>query len=228
MGIAAAAAVLVGVGVHTASPTTRDRLLASFEGDYLPLSESGFSPAHGPIPISPYDEVFRQEGARSGYDWRLLAAIASQESRFNRTAVSPRGAQGLMQIMPATARRMGVSEDRITDPRTNIRMGTTLLSGNRRSMRFPAAMSADDQLSILLASYNAGIGHVLDARRLAVEFGDDPNKWDDVAMWLTWLADEDIYSDEVVRAGAFNGSQETIEFVEAVMRKYERYKNRYE
>lgn len=81
--------------------------------------------------ISPFDPIMRQVAHEEGMDWRLLAAIAYQESRFDPDARSRRGAQGLMQVMNSVAREFGVPIDRISDPRTNIATAVKLIKKSR-------------------------------------------------------------------------------------------------
>lgn len=220
-GVAVALLVLASAG-DGGPPTPHGWLLASYEGDYAPLTALPTRDTAAPG-ISPFDEVFRQEGARAGYDWLLLAAIAYRESRFDHRAVSPRGARGLMQIMPATARRLGIHGERIVDPRTNVRLATRLLLGLERSLRLPATMPENERTRILLAAYNAGIGHVIDARRLARRHAADPNRWADVSDFLALKADSLYYADSSLSSGAFRGARETIAFVSAVERRYRAY-----
>jgi membrane-bound lytic murein transglycosylase F len=78
-------------------------------------------------------------------------------------------------------------------------------------------------MSIILASYNAGIGHVLDARRLARSEGANPNAWSDVSRYLKLMSEPAYYELDVVKSGKFTGSSQTINYVEEVMRKYNYY-----
>ena len=104
--------------------------------------------------------IHLQEASRThGVDYALLQALIATESGFDPVAVSPKGAVGLMQLMPDTARRYGVAGDsknpvekKLTDPRTNIKAGTRYLS--YLLDLFPG------QLELALAAYNAGEGAV--------------------------------------------------------------------
>ncbi|MEG1634724.1 MAG: transglycosylase SLT domain-containing protein [Rikenellaceae bacterium] len=172
--------------------------------------------------ISRYDAIIQQKSKELGFDWRLVSAIAYNESRFNPSVKSPRGAAGLMQIMPRIAKQFNVSADDIHDPSSNIEVALMLLNKIESSLRFPASISHKDKMSIILACYNGGIGHVLDARRLAVKFGYDPNKWVNVSKFLTSKNHAVFYEDEVVKSGKFMGV-ETISFVSNVWDKYDQY-----
>lgn len=130
--------------------------------------------AEQPGVLSPYDEIFRRFGDELDIDWRLLAAQSFQESRFRPQEISWAGAEGLMQVLPRTAREMGVEGD-LHDPETGIRAGALYL-------RFLVDFFDDtlpfaERMRFALASYNVGLGHVLDGRRLAIELGLDPNRW---------------------------------------------------
>lgn len=172
--------------------------------------------------ISRYDEIIKQKSKELGFDWRLVSAIAYNESRFNPSVKSKRGATGLMQIMPKIAKQFNVSAEDIHDPSNNIEVALLLLNNIEKSLRFPKNISQKDKMSIILACYNGGIGHVLDARRLAVKFGSDPNKWENVSKFLKAKNDAEIYEDELVKSGKFMGL-ETISFVSNVLSKYDQY-----
>lgn len=173
--------------------------------------------------ISPYDHVMREVGEREGADWRLMAAIAYSESRFKPNAVSHKGAKGLMQIMPVVARQFGVSDDDVMNPEVNLTLAVKLLNKIEASMKIPAEVAFNDRMSLVLASYNCGVGHVSDARRLAAKYGMDPNSWEDVAHFLVKKAEPEYYGDEVVRNGVFRGSSQTLAFVKSVMGRYTSY-----
>ena len=121
----------------------------------------------GSYVISAYDNLIRNISEEEGHDWRLMSAIAYHESRFTPDITSRSGARGLMQIMPSVARQFDVPAAEITDPRTNIWLANKLMSKIMSSLRFPEGTPEKDRMSIILASYNSGIGHVNDARRLA-------------------------------------------------------------
>lgn len=173
--------------------------------------------------ISVYDEIFRSISEREGHDWRLMSAIAYHESRFTPDLTSRRGAQGMMQIMPSVARQFDVPAERICDLETNIWLANKLLSEIQSALRLSAAASEADRMSIVLASYNSGIGHVLDARRLARVNGEDPDSWEVVARYLQLKADPAYYEHEVVRCGRFTGSSQTLAYVDDVMGRYGKY-----
>lgn len=125
--------------------------------------------------LSPYDAIVQREAAEHGFDWPLIVAQLYQESRFDRKARSRAGALGLMQMMPRTAREFDVKDP--YDPEQAIRGGVAYLRWLHS--RFEPELTVKDRIWFSLAAYNAGFGHVSDARRLASELGLDPNRWFD-------------------------------------------------
>ena len=177
----------------------------------------------GDYQISVYDNIFRRVSGEEGNDWRLMSAIAYHESRFTPDIVSRQGAQGLMQIMPVVARQFNVPQEQICDPETNVRLANRLLNQIASTLRLPATTPYRDRMSIILASYNSGIGHVTDARRLARSHGEDPNSWEVVARYLELKSDPAYYESEVVKCGRFTGYKQTKAYVNDVMSRYNRY-----
>jgi membrane-bound lytic murein transglycosylase F len=180
-----------------------------------------------PLPqqiISEYDPIIRHVADSRGYDWRFISAIAYAESNFKPNAVSRMGAQGLMQVMPAVAKDLGVARDKMRDPLTNVTMGVDVLDRISGTLRFPGSISERDRLSITLAAYNSGVGHVLDARRLALKYGENYNSWRVVSKYLVLKSLPEFYEDEVVHSGAFRGSNETLGYVTKVLRYYDKYR----
>lgn len=109
--------------------------------------------------------ILHQEAARHGLSIHLVKAITAAESGFNPRAVSPAGAVGLMQIMPDTARMLGLRadkdktvEDKLTDPATNARLGTRYLS--------QLLQQFGGRTDLAVAAYNAGPGAV--RKRMAI------------------------------------------------------------
>ncbi|MBO5671817.1 MAG: transglycosylase SLT domain-containing protein [Alistipes sp.] len=176
-----------------------------------------------PCIISRFDPIMRRVGEEQGQDWRLMSAIAYSESRFIENLVSSQGAAGIMQIRPIVARHFNVPVEKLSDTETNIRLASMLLGELGRMLRIPAEVSSDDRMKLILASYNAGVGHVQDARRLARAEGANPNSWADVSRYLKLKADPTYYNKEEVHNGRFTGSGQTLSYVEEVMKKYYQY-----
>lgn len=206
-----------GFNAHFSAPVTDNMLLDNMvdyensllrDGDYL---------------ISTYDNLIRNISEKEGHDWRLMSAIAYHESRFTPDITSRSGARGLMQIMPSVARQFDVPTEQVTDPKTNVWLANQLMSKIMNTLRFPAGTSDKDRMSIILASYNSGIGHVNDARRLARINGEDPNSWEVVARYLQLKAEPEYYENEVVKCGRFTGSRQTLAYVNDVIGRYDKY-----
>lgn len=177
----------------------------------------------GDYVISAYDEIIRSVSEEEGHDWRLMSAIAYHESRFTPDITSRSGARGLMQIMPSVARQFSVPAEQIVNPETNVWLANKLLSKIISTLRLPAGTPDRDRMSIILASYNSGIGHVGDARRLARLYGEDPNSWEVVARYLQLKAEPEYYENEVVKCGRFTGSRQTLAYVNDVIGRYDKY-----
>jgi membrane-bound lytic murein transglycosylase F len=172
--------------------------------------------------ISKYDDAVKRESDRIGWDWRLVSSMIYQESRFNPKAVSWAGAFGLMQLMPATAGRFGVSRN--SSPESHIRAGVSFLKWLDK--RFEDDIrNPEERIKFILAAYNVGKGHVDDARRLAEKYGNDPNVWEEsVEKWLLNKSQPKYYRDPVVKYGYARGI-ETSNYVKQVIDRFDHYKN---
>lgn len=179
-----------------------------------------FAPAAGKGSLSAYDQLFRTYGARNGWDWRLLAAVCCQESGFDPTATSWAGAQGLMQIMPATADRLGLARDDLFDPEKNIEAASRYLSMLYR--QFDDIANPAERRLFALAAYNGGIHHIRDAQALARKAGANTGRWASVAPYVLRLQERRYWSDPVVKYGYMIG-EETVEYVAAIQARYRRY-----
>lgn len=170
--------------------------------------------------ISKYDDLFRQYSAGIGWDWRLMAAQAYAESLFNPKARSWVGARGLMQVMPSTGRGYGASVTSLNDPRVSVRVASRLLADLNRSL-MNLVPNDKERRKFIIASYNCGLGHVLDAIALARKHGLDPQKWDDnVEKALLMKMNPQYYNDPVVKYGYARGS-ETSAYVKRIMNFYD-------
>lgn len=169
--------------------------------------------------ISPYDDLVRKYANHYGFDWRLITAQMYQESRFNPKARSPIGARGLMQLMPRTARSMGVKN--LTDPDHSIQGGIKYLDWLRD--RFDPTLPIAERLWFTLAAYNAGAGHVQDARRLAHKLGHNPDRWfGHTEQAMLQLAQKQYASK--ARYGYVNGV-EPVNYVRQIKNRFEAYIN---
>ncbi len=137
-----------------------------------------------------YRKWFEQAAAASNENWRLLAAIAYQESRWDPHATSPTGAEGLMQLTPGTARESRVDDP--DDPRESIFGGARYFK--RVFDKIPAHVPEPDRTWFALAAYNIGFGHLEDARVLAQRAGRNPDSWQAVREFLPLLAQPRWYA----------------------------------
>lgn len=172
--------------------------------------------------VSPWDNLIKEYSETIKWDWRLLASLIYQESRFVPDVISRAGAYGLMQIMPQTGKNFGI--DIKASPENNIKAGAKYI--NRLHEIFdPKISDENERTKFILAAYNAGPGHVLDAMKLAEKNGMDRQKWNsNVAVWMLKKSEPKYYNDSVVKNGYFKG-KESVAFVNEVLERYEHYKN---
>lgn len=170
--------------------------------------------------ISPWDDLLRRYGARYDLDWRLLASLMYQESRFDPDRVSWAGAVGLMQLMPRTGRELGISPERLRSPERSIEGGARYL--RRMIDRFSDLADPEMRIRLGLASYNAGHGHIADARRVARRLGRPDDEWAGaLAEILVWLERRpDVY--RFTRYG-YCRCTEAVQYVEQIIARYDAY-----
>lgn len=137
-----------------------------------------------------YQAWFQEAAAESGIDWRLLAAIGYQESRWDETAVSPTGVQGLMMLTAETASRVRIADR--GDARESILGGARYYRLVERTI--PERIPEPDRTWLTLAAYNVGYGHLEDARILTQRRGQNPDLWPDVRENLPLLAQERYFA----------------------------------
>jgi membrane-bound lytic murein transglycosylase F len=189
----------------------RRRYLERVQSEYL-TSTTG--------KLCAYDALIKQYAGKLGWDWRLLASQAFQESRFKPEARSWAGATGLLQLMPATARQFGVTN--ALDPADNVQGAVKFLKWLQDywAKRIP---DENERLKFILASYNCGAGHVEDAQRLTEKYGGNPQSWEDVSYWLLQKSTQQYSSDEVVKFGFCRGL-EPVNYVNNILERYDHYK----
>ncbi len=188
-----------------------DRYYADVEAfDYMDLADFH----HRLESHLPRYQALIEAAARAHHlDWRLIAAQIYQESRFEPDAHSRQDAQGLMQLIPASAERYGVRD--LMDPKENIEAGVKLMKDLYD--RYPEAEDPD-RIRMALAAYNAGAGHVEDGRYLARRMGLDINRWNALARTLPLLSYQKYYRD--AKFGYCRGS-EAVQYVQRVMIYYD-------
>lgn len=175
--------------------------------------------------ISEYDDVIQKYAEKMDWPWPLLASVIYQESHFDPEAVSWTGAKGLMQVMPATAKKYGVDTLGLIDPEQNIHAGTSYLNWLYAYWIKELSNDSAQAMPFSLASYNAGLGHVKDARRLAQKYELDPNMWKgNVEQMILQKSHPKYYTDEVVKHGYCRGT-EPYAYVRNIYSMYDHYKN---
>lgn len=175
-----------------------------------PVTEQFAADVRERLPL--FQTSFEQAGRLNGVDWRLLAAMGYQESSWDPHAVSPTGVRGIMMLTLDTADELDVDRD---NPVESIQGGATYFEQIRE--RLPPQIHDPDRTFMALAAYNQGIGHLLDARRLAAELGGSPDRWRDVSAALPLLSDERWFSK--TRHGFARGG-EAVHFVSRVRGYY--------
>ena len=171
--------------------------------------------------ISQYDDLIKKYAAPLGWDWRLLSSLVFQESRYDPKAKSWAGAHGLMQLMPATAKQMGVKD--LSNLEENIKGGTKYLKIlYNRWEEIPDSLQ---RIKFTMASYNCGYNHVVDAQNLAVKFGKNKNIWDkNTDEFILKLSHSQFFNDETVKFGYVRGT-EPYNYVKDIFQRYELYKD---
>jgi membrane-bound lytic murein transglycosylase F len=164
--------------------------------------------------LDQFRPLFEQVAQTYGLDWRFLAAVSYQESHWDPGAVSPTGVRGLMMLTNATAKSLGVTDR--TDPFQSVDGGARYVL--QMIERLPEEVEEPDRTWMALASYNVGLGHLLDARRLTKSGGDDPNLWLDVMNWLPKLAQREWH--EKTRHGYARG-WEPVTYVQNIRSYYD-------
>jgi membrane-bound lytic murein transglycosylase F len=179
-------------------------------------------PKVGPGAISPFDSLFKMYAPQLGWDWRMLASIAYHESHFNPQAQSWSGAYGLMQLMPQTAVRFGCTST--PTPECSVQAATKYIKylQNMWQKRVP---DDTERTKFVLASYNIGQGHIIDAQNLARELGMKDTVWDgNVAEALLLKQQEKYYTMSCVKHGYCNAREPFI-FVQKIIGTFELYRS---
>jgi membrane-bound lytic murein transglycosylase F len=167
--------------------------------------------------ISPYDAEVQKYAEQYGFDWALIVAQMYQESRFDPKAESWAGAQGLMQILPTTGELFGVQDLHAVD--TSIQTGVRYLAWLHE--RFEQELTVQDRMWFTLAAYNAGLGHVRDARSLARKMGWNPDRWfNNVERAMLLLSRRSFY--QLATHGYARG-KETVDYVREIRNRYNAY-----
>lgn len=172
--------------------------------------------------LTPYDNIIKHAAKQEGVDWRLIASIMFQETKFQTDLIGKGGTFGLMQMSPETGRLYGISSqsDEKSQIIAAIKHYKDLLN------RYPNVTDSTERNCFALAAYNAGIGHISDARALALKYGKDPNSWTDVMTFLNLKHKSEYYNQDVVKCGYFRATH-TLNYIQEVLARYEQYKQIY-
>jgi membrane-bound lytic murein transglycosylase F len=171
--------------------------------------------------ISHFDALFKKYAKEIDWDWRLLASLAFTESNFDTTAVSWAGAKGLMQLMPRTAYAMGVPVGKEQNAEESVKAAVKYIGMLNKS--FAKVEDGTERVKFVLAAYNAGLGHVIDAMALAEKYGRNKYRWEHhVADYILLKSHEEYFNDPVCRNGYFRGT-ETYNFVSEILGRHEEY-----
>ena len=170
--------------------------------------------------ISSYDDIIKDAAGELGWDWRLLAALVYKESGFDTAATSYAGAEGLLQLMPVTLKRFGVTNP--NDPLQSLQGGVRYLLYLDKFWR-ERVPDANERIKFILASYNIGQGHVEDAWRLTMKYGENTRSWADVSVFLNLKSDPDYYRDSLVKSGFAKGHI-AVNYVRDVLGLFDSYK----
>lgn len=167
--------------------------------------------------ISPYDDLIKSLADSAGLDWLMITSMVAQETKFNPNSESWAGAIGLMQVMPRFSEVK--NQEQLYDEEINLREGIRIISEHLKHYSY---MDSTNQWSFALATYNAGPGHVADARRLAIDHNKNPNEWENASDALLKLMQRKFYKD--ARYGFCRGI-ETVRYVREVMNRYKTYES---
>ena len=172
--------------------------------------------------LSNYDAIIKKYAQQYDFDWRFVASIICQETKFNSGLTGKGGSFGLMQMMPVTMEYYGVSEN--DGDEAHIRAGVQHLYSLRNAFD---DIDNEEKNYFVAAAYNAGRGHIFDARRLCTKYGANFKKWNDVSKYLKLKSQREYATDSLAKSGYFPGAH-TVKYVQEVMNRYEVYKAAYQ
>ena len=197
-----------------------DEIYNKYYGDTEDFDYIDLSAFHRRIKtrLSRYSPFIKAAAREHGFDWRLIVAQIYQESHLNPWARSQAGARGLMQLLPRTAKSLGVSD--IYNPVENINGGVQHLR-NLYALYDKAA--DEDRLLISLAAYNIGQGHISDARKLAIRMKLNPNQWSSLSTTLPLLRYKKYY--KKAKYGYCRGT-EPVKYIKQIMIYYDLLKSK--
>lgn len=170
--------------------------------------------------ISPYDDMIKKYSYLIGWDWRLLAAQIAQESQFDPEARSWAGAFGLMQLMPQTAAQFGVDSSSSIEEQIRAGIHYLMWLNTYWENEIP---DDEERIKFVLASYNVGLGHVIDARNLTEQHGGDSMVWyNHVDYYLLNKSKDEFRDSEWVKYG-YCRCEEPVKYVDSILKRYQHY-----
>lgn len=173
--------------------------------------------------ISAYDDLIKRHSKKLGWDWRLIASLICEESRFIPDISNPSGAYGLMQLMPSAYQKFAHDSADISNPDVQMAAGIKHVAYLKK--RTPEAITDTSVIvRYVLMGYNAGHGHSEDAYALAQKYTGNPNSWKNLALYMEHLNDREFYTDPEVKCGKYKGSR-TVKFTNNVIDRYKHYRN---
>ncbi len=204
---------------NTISPEYKASIKRYFENEKTMLHSPILSAQEGKI--SHFDNLFKKYATEINWDWRLLASLAYTESSFDTAAISWAGAEGLMQLMPRTAKAMGMPDGKGHNAEESIKAAVKYIGTLSRGFK---NVPEEERINFILAAYNSGIGHIYDAMALAEKYGKDKYKWkDNVDKFILLKSNEEYFNDSVCKYGYFRGT-ETYNHVRKIIERFEQYR----
>ncbi|MCV6595794.1 MAG: transporter substrate-binding domain-containing protein [Mangrovicoccus sp.] len=170
------------------------------DAHWLDKAEAGA----GESRLDEVEPLFRKYGETYGFDWLLLAAQGYQESGLDHDSVSHRGAVGIMQVMPNTAKDPAVDVADFQTLEGNIQAAARYLAHMRERLQDEPGIGDEDRMLLSLAAYNAGPANLIRARNRADQMGLDRDRW----------------FDNVEIAMAAQVSQEPVRYVRNILKYY--------
>ncbi|MBL4607291.1 MAG: transglycosylase SLT domain-containing protein, partial [Pseudomonadales bacterium] len=183
--------------------------------DSINYSSARIFQRHIKMRLPRHQGTFQTVASQYDFDWRLLAAVSYQESAWNAKAVSPTGVRGLMMLTQTTAKEMGVNNR--SNPEQSIEGGAAYL--RKLINRQPKEMKIEDKIWFGLAAYNAGYGHISDARKIAKSQGVNPYNWRSVKRFIPLLQQPRWYKD--TRFGYSLSANQALTYVENIRHYYD-------
>jgi membrane-bound lytic murein transglycosylase MltF len=168
-----------------------------------------------------YREIVLNKSREYGLDWRLIMAIIHQESKFDKNAISEKGAQGLMQLMPTTQMDIDENLENSFNPHKNIETGINYFS---QLYSLFNSSKEEDRIDLALAAYNAGPNRIYDAQNIAAYLGEDPYSWRAIQNALPLLSKryhtlhQSIWDGGKPRNGYFGSWRQTIFYVNSIIK----------